>query len=353
MATPDLHDRAVVVETHDDLLMLTARRPRDQQAAYFRSVWLPQLRAGGVNVQVLPVYIDDEFRPEGALRQTLKMLESGWTIAKGNSDAVAICLDGADIEATLASGRMALVLALEGCEAVGKDIELFSALHRGGVRIASLTHFGRTLLADGSGEDAAGSRLTSAGVDAVATMEELGILVDVSHLGAIGVDHVLEIAQRPVIATHSSVYELRGHHRNLTDERLLGIAGGGGVINVNFLAAFVDISPNAHTVVRVVDHLEYVADLVGTHAVGLGPDFVAQIFSELYPNQETLMMEGIDLKAVVPGLEGPAGLPLITDELLRRGWAEGDIRDVLGANDHRLFKRELGVPLTERPAAAI
>ena len=67
-----LHQTAVVADTHNDLLMLTTRRPRDQQATYFRERWLPQLRAGGVDVQVLPVYIDDEYRPEGALRRTIK-----------------------------------------------------------------------------------------------------------------------------------------------------------------------------------------------------------------------------------------------------------------------------------------
>jgi membrane dipeptidase len=344
----ELHSDAVVVDTHDDLLMLTSRRPKAQQAEYFRTEWLPELRAGGVDVQVLPVYVDDEFRPEGALRQTLKMVESGWTIAEGNPDEVAVCLTGAEVDEVVASGRIALVLALEGCEAVGRDVELLSTLFRVGVRVASLTHFGRTLLADGSGEDPAGSRLTCAGVEAVAAMEDLGLLLDVSHLGAIGVDHVLEIARRPIIATHSSAYELRGHHRNLTDERLKGIAAGTGVVNVNFFAGFLDEDPAQHTVGRLVDHLEHVAAIAGVGAVGLGPDFLDKVFSELHPTLESLVVEGVDAKRYVPGLEGPSGLPLVTEELVRRGWSEADIRAVLGGNDLRLFRAELGVPLSER-----
>ncbi len=344
-----LHHDAVVVDTHDDLLMLTSRRPQAQQAEYFRTDWLPQLRAGGVDVQVLPVFVDDEFRPEGALRQTLKMVESGWTIAEGNPDDVVICLDGTDIDAALASGRIALVLALEGCEAVGRDVELLSTLFRVGVRVASLTHFGRTLLADGSGEDPAGSRLTHAGVEAVAAMEELGLLLDVSHLGALGVDHVLEVARRPVIATHSSAYELRGHHRNLTDARLQGIAAGGGVVNVNFFAGFIDEDESGHTVERVVDHLEHVANIAGVTAVGLGPDFLDQVFTELYPTVTSMLTEGVDAKKYVAGLEGPGGLPLVTQELVRRGWSESDVRAVLGGNDLRLFRTELGIPLANRP----
>lgn len=343
-----LHHDAVVVDTHDDLLMLTSRRAPDRQAAYFRESWLPQLRDGGVDVQVLPVYVDDQFRPEGALRQTLKMLESGWRIAEGNADEVAICLTGADVDEVVASGRIALVLALEGCEAVGRDVELLSVLHRVGVRMASLTHWGRTLLADGSGEDPAGSRLTKAGVEAVAVLEELGVMVDVSHLGAVGVDHVLEVARRPVIATHSSAHELRGHHRNLTDARLKGIAAGSGVVNVNLFAGFLDDDPDRATVARAVDHIEHVAAIAGIGAVGLGPDFIAQVFDELYPGVEELLLEGVDAKRLVPGLEGPRGLPLVTAELVRRGWSETDVRAVLGGNDLRLMRAELGVPLSAR-----
>lgn len=343
-----LHHDAVVVDTHDDLLMLVAERPRAMQAEYFRSFWLPQLRQGGVDVQVLPVFIRDERRPEGALRWTLKMVEAAYAVAEGNADAVALCFTGADVDAAVASGRIALVLALEGCEAVGTDLELFRVLHRAGVRIASLTHFGRTMLADGSGEDAAGSRLTRAGVEAVAVMEEVGILLDVSHLGAVGVDHVLEVARRPVIATHSSAAELRGHHRNLTDERLKGIAAGGGVVNVNLFAGFLSDDPSQHTVARAVDHIEHIASVAGPHAVGLGPDFVATVFEEQWPPYADPVLEGVDVRRYVPGLEGPAGLPLLTEELVRRGWAEEDVRAVLGGNDLRLLRSELGVPLADR-----
>jgi membrane dipeptidase len=341
-----LHDDAVVVDTHDDLLMLCVRRPPTEQAAYFRERWLPQLRDGGVDVQVLPVYLEGEFRPEGALRRTLTMLEAAWAIAEGNADAVQVCLDGAQVDEVVASGRIALVLALEGCEGVGSDVELLATLHRLGVRIASLTHFGRTALADGSGEDGAGSRLTRAGVEAVALMEELGMLLDVSHLNAAGVDHVLEVARRPVLATHSSAHELRGHHRNLTDARLTGIAALGGVVNVNVFAGFID--PEVRTIGRVVDHLEHVAEVSGVQAVGLGPDFIAEVLDELYPTATELVIEGVDAKKLVPGLEGPRGLPLITEELVARGWSEADVRAVLGGNDLRLFRAELGVPLAQR-----
>ncbi|GAB2604919.1 dipeptidase [Kribbella endophytica] len=340
--TSSLHDRLTVVDTHDDLLMLCARRPVDQQAAYFRQNWLPQLRAGGVDLQVLPVFVDDDFRPEGALRQTLRMLETGWRIAAGNSDAVRVCLTGDEVEAALADGLLAIVLALEGCEAVGTDVELFEPLFQLGVRIASLTHLGRNMLADGSGEDRTGSRLTGAGIDAVAACESLGIMLDVSHLGASSTDHLLEVATRPVIASHSSAYAVRPHHRNLTDDRLRGIAGSGGTVGINLLATFVD--RDEHTVARAVDHIEHVASVVGVEHVGLGPDFVKEVFDEIHGPGQEVVLDDIVASTYIPGLEGPAGLPLITGELVNRGWPEDQIRWVMGDSFRRVLGRELGVP---------
>ncbi len=94
--------------------------------------------------------------------------------------------------------------------------------------------------------------------------------------------------------------------------------------------------------------VEHVAEVAGIGAVGLGPDFLDQVFSELYPGVESYVVEGVDAKRYVPGLEGPAGLPLVTEELVRRGWSERDVRAVLGENDLRLFRAELGVPLPAR-----
>lgn len=339
-----LHDDAIVLDAHNDLLMLVARRPTDAWVSYFRERWLPQLRSGGVDVQVLPVFIDDEFRPEGSLRETLRMIEAAHRIVEGCPDELALCTDGAQIDSALATGRIALVLALEGCPQIDDDIELIQSFYRLGVRIISLAHFGRSMLADGSGEDAAGSRLTDSGVRAVRLMEELGILLDISHLGTGGVAHVLEIARRPVIATHSAARALRDHHRNLTDEQLQGVRAGGGVICVNFFAGFLT-SGVAPTLDDLVDHILHVCSVAGVDAVGLGPDFVREVFDEKTPLcDRPLLFDGMDVMTCVPGLEGPAGLPLVTERLLARGVAEDDVRKILGGNAVRLLREQLGVP---------
>ena len=144
-------------------------------------------------------------------------------------------------------------------------------MHRLGVRVASIAHWGRTALADGSGEDATGSRLTAPGVAALREMERLGMIFDVSHLGASGVAHVLELATRPVMATHSSARALRDHHRNLTDDQIRGVAATGGVICVNFLPGFLAEDPADFTVDRLVDHIEHVAGVGRDRPRGPGP----------------------------------------------------------------------------------
>jgi membrane dipeptidase len=338
-----LHRDAVVADTHNDLLCAVVARPVDRWAEFFRDRWLPQLRAGGVDLQTLPVFIEDAYRPEGALRRTLRMVEAAHRIAAGNADAVTLCRDGAEIDDTLAEGRIALVLALESAPGVGDDVELIETLHRLGVRVASLAHFGRTALADGSGEDATGGRLTQAGARALAEMERFGMLLDVSHLGVAGVEHVLELASRPVIATHSAARALLDHHRNLTDDQIRGIAASGGVVCVNFFAAYLHVSD--WSLDRLVDHVEHVVGVAGVHHVGLGPDFIKEVLADTTPPCcEVTMVEGLPADAYIPGLEGPAGLPLVTEALLRRGWTEADTRAVLGENVRRLYCAELGRP---------
>ncbi|MFG1615557.1 dipeptidase [Nonomuraea wenchangensis] len=338
MTLHPLHRRAVVADTHNDLLMAVSARPPHVWSSFFRERWLPQLTAGGVDLQVLPVFIDDQYRPEGALRQTLRMIECAHVIAEGNADRVALCRDAREIDAALESGRIALVLALESMPGLDASVELIPTMHRLGVRVASIAHFGRTPLADGSAEDATGSGLTSHGVAVLAEMERLGVIFDVSHLGASGVAHVLELATRPVIATHSSARALRDHHRNLTDEQLRGVAATGGVVCVNFFAPFLAEQPAGYTLDRLLDHIEHIAGVAGLDHVGLGPDFVKEVYDDLLPPFcEGENDRGVDPKATVPGLAGPEGLPLVTEGLLARGLPEKDVEKIIGGNVHRLF----------------
>jgi membrane dipeptidase len=334
----DLHERMLVGDAHNDLLALVVMRDPSHWAGYFRDHWYPQLVAGGVNLQVLPIMIDHGFRPEGALRRTLRMIEAAHRIAEENSDVVALCGSDADIDAALGTNRIALVLALEGCAQIDEDVELLRTMSRLGVRMVSLTHFGRTALADGSSELGTGSTLSRAGVAAIALLEQLGVLIDVSHLNPAGVAHVLELTARPVIASHSAAFALREHHRNLTDDQLTAIATTGGVICLNLYAGY--LTAGEPTIDHVVDHIVHIAHIAGEDHVGIGTDFVEELFTETVPAwRRPLVIEGTDGERLVPGLAGPAGLPLITAALLRKGLPVSLIEKVMGGNLRRLLKQ--------------
>ena len=337
----ELHRRAVVADAHNDLLCAVASRSSDQWSDFFRAQWLPQLQDGGVDLQVLPVFVDDVYRPEGALRRTLRMIEAAHRLAEGNADAVGLCRDGDDIDRVIGEGRIALVLALEGMPGIADDVELLETVYRLGVRVGSVAHFGRSAFADGSGEDAAGSRLTRTGVQALAEMERIGMIFDISHLGVGGVDHVLELATRPVMATHSSARALFDHHRNLTDAQIAAVAQSGGVVCVNFFAPY--LHPSEYTIDTLIDHFERVASVAGIAHVGMGPDFVREVLEDTTaPCCVQTTIEGVPADRFLPGLDGPAGLPLVTEALCRRGWSEPDILAVLGGNLQRFLRTELG-----------
>jgi membrane dipeptidase len=142
------------------------------------------------------------------------------------------------------------------------------------------------------------------------------------------------------VASHSAARAVRDHHRNLTDEQLRGIAANGGVVGVNLLAAF--ISDQDATIERVVDHYEHIADVAGIEHVGVGPDFIADVFADLYPADVDLTSEGLDARAQVPGLSASRHLPRLTAALLERGFSEHDVRLILGENFLRVFREVLG-----------
>jgi len=242
----------------------------------FGDVWLPQLRAGNVVLQIMPIFTEEQFAAEGALRRALLLLESARELATVHRTDVAIVETTDQLDAALASDRIAIVLAVEGLEPIGPDLQVLETFFRLGVRTASLTWNRRTLFADGVGERDTGGRLTGLGIEAVAAMEQFGMALDISHLSATGVSHVAEIATRPFFASHSSCHALCDHPRNLTDHQLALVADSGGCVGINAFGPFIDAS--AATVDRYVDHVEHAIRVVGERHVALGADFVKDLF---------------------------------------------------------------------------
>ena len=270
-----------VVDAHNDLLLAVLHQKERGFGDPFGDFWLPRLRAGGVAVQFLAVFTEDQHVGEGALRRCLLLLEEARDIAAAHATDVVVVETCEDLERALTSGRIGLVLAIEGSEPVAHSLGVLETFWRLGVRCMSLTWNRRTMLADGAGEAATGAGLTSLGAEAVAEMERLGMVVDVSHLSKAGFDHVAGIATRPFVATHSSCHALCPHPRNLTDDQLRDIADSGGVVGINSFGGF--LSTGTPTLDDYLAHIEHAVAVVGPSAVGLGCDFMEDLLEVLDP----------------------------------------------------------------------
>jgi membrane dipeptidase len=334
-----LHDDALVVDAHHDILLHVQNRRQAGEHGVLASFWAPQLRAGGVDVQIFPVYLQSDFLPELALRQMLRCIEAFWADLEEDPGPFQPARSYAEIEAAVAGVKIAAVLALEGLEGLGNDLELLSLCYRLGVRVASLTWNRRTAFADGAGETETGGGLTSLGRAAIKEMNRLGMVVDVAHLSERGFWDVLKIAERTVIASHTNARALCDHPRNLWDEQIRAIAENGGVMGLLIHPAVID--PAAPTVARIVDHVAHVADLVGIEYVGLGIDLVSWILSPADARGGQALMSQEMLASMLPGMEQVGQLPNITAEMKRRGFADDEIRLFLGGNLMRVFREIL------------
>lgn len=223
--------------------------------------------------------------------------------------------------------QIGLVLGIEGGEALEGDLVLLRTFHRLGVRLLTLTHNVRNELADGILEEGTGGGLSRFGRAVVEEMNRLGMVIDVSHLSPAGFWQVLEASSAPVIASHSNAKALCRHPRNLADDQLLALAAKGGVVGVNFVPLFLKDDPGGGQPTAgledVLDHLDYLVDLIGPAHVAIGSDF-----------------DGSGGTSPA-GLEDVSRMPALTEGLLRRGHPEEVIRGILGENLLRVLEAVL------------
>ena len=305
-----------IADCHNDLLLACMHRRERGAPDPFGDDWLPGLRRGGVVFQVLPIFTEEQFVGEAALRRTLEIIALAREIADLHAEDVAVAEKAADIDRIIDSGRIALLLAIEGAEPVGASISMFETLHRLGVRMASLTWNRRTMLADGTAESGTGGRLSSLGVEAVAEMERLGMVVDISHLSAAGVGHIAEIATAPFIATHSSCRALCDHPRNLTDPQIEQVAASGGFVAVNAFGPFV--AETAPTIDALIDHLEHAAAVAGEDRVAIGADFIDDLVRTVDPILGRQILVDTASLTFIDDLKAPADFVNLSERLLER-----------------------------------
>jgi len=332
-ADAELTQRIGIVNLHDDFPCAILKQRFDGVYDSLRTYWLPRFRAGGVGAVVAAIFTPSVYVPEAALRHALWSLDALLTEIDENREDIELARSTADIERVNGHGKVAVVLALEGAEPLGQDLSTLRLLHRLGLRMLSVTWARRTMFGVGDWEHDGRGGLTAIGRRAVAEMNRLGIVVDVSHGSDETTRDILEVSTKPVIASHANARALRHHPRNLTDDVIRAIAASGGVVGAVAVPNF--IAEEDPTIARWVDHIEHLIQVAGIDHVSIGADF--------YHYQRVIeATQGIaDLdgrpkpgtaRSTFAGMENSEDLPGLTAELRRRGLSAGDLRKIYRDN---------------------
>ncbi|GAD06149.1 hypothetical protein HQ45_09170 [Porphyromonas crevioricanis] len=316
-----IHRHVAVVDSHVDTPMHFEKSPRfDLDTDCL--VDLPKMQAGHVDAVLMAAYL-----PQGDLsdsdfskveQNATRLLEGIHALSRLAPDKLCIARAPIDILRAKRRGRKAIMPVIENGYAIGNDLSLLRKYKELGVAYITLCHNGDNQLCDSSSRSCQTHKgLSSLGRYAIAEMNRLGIAIDVSHAADSTISQVLECSKAPILASHSSVRALADHPRNLPDELIRAIAQKGGVIQVCLYPGFLNKEADKATLFDAVDHIEYIIELVGIEAVGIGSDFDG----------------GTDL----PGCRNEADLIRITIELLRRGHSTAELKAILGGNLLRLI----------------
>lgn len=361
-----IHADAIVVDSHNDILSKTTDYGYilDSDLRGKTQTDLARLKEGGVDVQLFSVFCDgDQINPYTLAKRQMDSLDA---VLKRNPDKILKVANSNELYKAVKQNRIAAMFGIEGGHMIENDLDKLAYFYKRGARYMTLTWVNSTSWATSSNDETFNKELTHKGLtefgkQVVKRMNDLGMLVDVSHVGVQTFWDVINTTTKPVIASHSAVYALCQHNRNLNDDQIKAIAKNGGVIQVNFYSGFLDNNYfkekaaffKKHTaemdsltktvmgkskieellfarykseveVLRVplsvlIDNIEYIIKLVGVDYVGLGSDF-----------------DGIESAPLE--LDDVTRYPLITKALVARGYNQKDITKILGGNFLRVLK---------------
>ena len=301
---------------------------------------IARLKKGGLKAQFWSVYVPAAADKNGdALSQTLHQISIVKSMVKRYPETFEFASTADDIERIIKAGRIASMMGVEGGYSIENEISNLQRLYDEGCRYMTLTHSRSLTWADSATDEPRVNGLSDFGKDVIREMNRLGMLVDLSHVSPETMRQSLALTKAPVMFSHSSARAICDHPRNVPDDVLLLVKQNGGVVMVNFFSSFVAptevLKKNKEargTLHDVVDHIDHIVHFSGVDHVGIGSDFdgVPRL-----PHQ----------------LESVATYPLITQELLNRGYDRASIHKILGGNMMRVLraaeqvKNELNGPL--------
>ncbi len=363
-----LHDEALVWDAHNDLAYRVLYEGLDiGERLPGGHVDLPRLEEGRVDVQTVALYVENFLygtpgQPSGQARQLLAAMVQA---IETNSDRVELARTGSDVERILASGKVAMPLAIEGGHGIEASLDLLREFHGLGVSSMTLTHNVSHDWADSGADDSRWGGLNDLGREIVREMNRLGMVIDVSHVSDSTFFDVLEVTEDPVIFSHSGVRAVHDHRRNVSDDMLRGLADNGGVLCTVFVLNYLtpeydrakaelsaigrpwfrQLPPPEDVTLRIalnhlnasrdwpaedlptlddlLDHIDHAVQVAGVDHVGLGAD--------MYPRNPSPI-----------GIRGVEDYPNITRGLKARGYSDEDVKKIMGGNLFRVWKEVTG-----------
>jgi len=328
----NLHKSFTIVDAHLDLLYdIEIKRSKGQKKVIERE-YLEEFREGGINIIVSSIYIDGDFIPELALRKALDQISAFYSELEESDENIIFIKNLADIDKALKEDKVGILLSFEGVEPLINDINLLKIFYELGVRGVGLTWSRRNFAADGCSFGRVKGKengLSDFGIQVVKEAERLGMFVDVSHLNDAGFWDVMEISTRPVIASHSNCRALNGIMRNLTDDQIKALARTGGVIGINAVSTIV--AERDADIRALADHVDHLREVAGIQYIGLGLDFCDKIFELQNPRKSPRGQGSYDV------INGHRNVYQLTEELLKRGYKDDEIRLIYGENFLRVF----------------
>ncbi|MEL6212696.1 MAG: membrane dipeptidase [Pseudomonadota bacterium] len=266
-------------------------------------------------------------------------------------DRYMIALRARDFDRAKRAGALAVMMNFQNATMLEGDGDNVEALHALGMRCFQLTYNARNLLGDGCTERT-DAGLSDFGVEVVARMNKVGVLVDLSHCGRQTTLDGIAFSQKPVAITHTMVEKFRpGHPRAKTDAQLKALADKGGVVGIAALGYFIGVDPGGETTIETyADHIEHAVNVAGADHVALSTDFPVRGIKS-WATRETWyeprlksFKPSYDVKwpPYIPALDTPDRFRTLIGVLSARGWKARQLEDLLGANWLRLFREVFG-----------
>lgn len=292
-----------------------------------------------------------ESLPRNNLQAAIDALVAWRQRAEEHGDKLLLALEAADFERAQASNRTAVVMNFQDTTMLEGDIDNLVALHALGMRCAQLTYNFRNLVGDGCLERT-NAGLSDFGVELVARMNEIGVLIDVSHCGPRTTLEGIDFSTRPVAITHTMCDAVRPNHpRAKTDEQIRRCADKGGVIGIAALGYFLGPDPGGETTIETyADHIEHAVSVAGHEHVAVSTDFPPQGISpwatreNWYEPRTEYFKPSYELRwpPWIPELDTPDRYRNLARVLERRGWQQRHLEQLLGGNWLRLFRDTVG-----------